>query len=183
MNNLNPVGKPVEKSIRYSKKALEKNSEKVDANEIEVFSIIDESCVKRRELKEVKAFINKKNWFINYNKKSTAIYGLVCITIFVLVLNFHYLLFLKLVNPNERNESDAKQIIFRKNSMFKNTSLFMAIQEFSGEKLINPQEKICYASKVRIKLRIYMNLNYFIFFNVRVHFMTHFWRNIGFGSI
>ena len=40
MNNLNPVGKPVEKSIRYSKKALEKNSEKVDANEIEVFSII-----------------------------------------------------------------------------------------------------------------------------------------------
>ena len=158
MANLNPVGKKVEKSIRYSKKALQKNSdpnEKVDINEIEVFSIIDESCVKRRDLKEVKAFINKKNRFFNYNKKSTAIFGLVCITIFALVLNFHYLLFLKLVNPNERNESDPKKIIFMKNSMFKNTSLFMAIQKFSGEKLINSQEKICYASKVSVKLSFY----------------------------
>ena len=149
MANLNPVEKKV-KSIRYSKKALEKNSEpneKVDINEIEVFSIIDESCVKRRELKEVKDFINKKNRFFDYKKKSTAIFGLVCITVFVLVLNFHYLLFLKLENPNERNESDAKKNIFMKNSMFKNTSLCMAIQKFSGEKLIDPQEKFAMLQK------------------------------------
>jgi hypothetical protein len=136
-----------EMGIRYSKNKFENNFQKTknsEINEIEILSITDNSFNTNHKYKE-NFFCLKK--FIDFAKKNSAFVGLSCIMMFVIALNFHYLLFLELVNPQEDRDQGAKKTYFLKNSPFKNSSLFLAIQKIADEKL-DTQETMCYASKV-----------------------------------
>ncbi len=136
-----------EMGIRYSKNKFENNFQKgknSEINEIEILSINDNSCNTNQKYKENFSCITK---FLDFAKKNSACVGLFCIIVFVIALNFHYLLFLELVNPHEDNNQEGKRAVFLKNSPFRNSSIILAIQKIADEKL-NTQETMCYASKV-----------------------------------
>ena len=130
-------------------KTISMTNNKTSEPDLEMVFVKKDSCKKRFDQNRQFYFTKNNRWLILI-KQRLPIVSIISITAFACLFNIHYLIFLKLVSsvPSETNDKLNRKIVFMKNSIYKNSSMFIKIQKMAEERL-SKQDEICFAAKVK----------------------------------